>query len=232
MVFQREAACPLHEALTAWEMPDAVRNSGQRGISACNPPSRSFSSRELRAASGRNYADHSRAVERGRGHIAAISSMAGVRGIPFEPAYSASKAAVTAYLESLRSELRPRGITVTTIFPGYVQTPLLDAINGSMGADMSSGKAVTPLDAAVKIAKAIERGSSYTYFPWPLGLSVRLSALLPPRLYDRVMGQMFSRFPISRAEPGPTLMEDCAGTRTHEILGDHPVNAVLEHRLD
>ena len=175
-------------------------------------------------------------LERGRGHVAAISSMAGVRGIPFEPAYSASKAAVTAYLESLRSELRPRGITVTTVFPGYVQTPLLDAINGSMGADISSGKAVTPLDAALKIAKAIERGRSYTYFPGPLGLSVRLSALLPPRLYDRVIGKMFSRFPISRgAVPAPSRLQpsgDCTRTRNDEMLGDHPINTVLEHRLD
>jgi short-subunit dehydrogenase len=65
-------------------------------------------------------------LRRRSGHIVGISSMAGLRGIPFEPAYSASKAAVAAYLESLRSELRQRGIAVTTVFPGYVQTPLLD----------------------------------------------------------------------------------------------------------
>ena len=69
-------------------------------------------------------------LQRKSGHIVGISSMAGLRGIPFEPAYSASKAAVAAYLESLRSELRQRGIAVTTVFPGYVQTPLLDEING------------------------------------------------------------------------------------------------------
>lgn len=79
-------------------------------------------------------------LDRNSGHIAGISSMAGVRGIPFEPAYSASKAAVAAYLESLRCELRQRSITVTTVFPGYVQTPLLDEINGMMGADMSMAK--------------------------------------------------------------------------------------------
>lgn len=174
-------------------------------------------------------------LERKRGQIAGISSLAGVRGIPFEPAYSASKAAVAVYLESLRSELRPRGITVTTVFPGYVQTPLLDAINGSMGADMSSGKAVTPHVAAARIAKAIERGRSYTHFPVPLGLSVRLSQLLPPRLYDRVMSRMFARLPISHgAVPASNSDGYLAGgpQRTDEILGDHPVNAVLEHSLD
>ena len=146
-------------------------------------------------------------LERKRGQIVGISSMASVRGIPFEPAYSASKAAVTVYLESLRSELRPRGITITTVFPGYVQTPLLDEINGLMGADMSSGKAFTPKAAAARIAKAIERGHSYAYFPRALGLTVRLSRLMPPRLYDRVMGRMFNRFPISRGV-GPMLNQD------------------------
>jgi short-subunit dehydrogenase len=137
-------------------------------------------------------------LERNSGQIAGISSMAGVRGIPFEPAYSASKAAVAAYLESLRCELRPRGITITTVFPGYVQTPLLDEINGMMGADMSGGKAFTPNAAAARIAEGLERRSSYIYFPRPLGLSVRLSRLMPPRMYDRVMRRMFSRFSISR----------------------------------
>jgi short-subunit dehydrogenase len=137
-------------------------------------------------------------LERNSGQIVGISSMAGVRGIPFEPAYSASKAAVGAYLESLRSELRQRGIAVTTVFPGYVQTPLLDEINGMMGADMSGGRAFTASAAAARIIRALERRSSYVYFPRPLGLSVRLSRLMPPRMYDRVMTRMFSRFSISR----------------------------------
>ncbi len=137
-------------------------------------------------------------LERNSGQIIGISSMAGVRGIPFEPAYSASKAAVGAYLESLRSELRQRGIGVTTVFPGYVQTPLLDEINGMMGADMSGGRAFTASAAAVRIVKALERRSSYVYFPRPLGVSVRLSRLMPARMYDRVMTRMFSRFSISR----------------------------------
>jgi short-subunit dehydrogenase len=137
-------------------------------------------------------------LERGSGHIAGISSMAGLRGIPFEPGYSASKAAVAAYLESLRSELRQRGITVTTVFPGYVQTPLLDEINGMMGADMSRGKALTAAAAAAMIMAGIERKRSYIYMPRPLGLSVRLSRLMPPRMYDRVMSRMFSRFSISQ----------------------------------
>jgi short-subunit dehydrogenase len=140
-------------------------------------------------------------LERKSGQIAGLSSMAAVRGIPFEPAYSASKAAVAVYLESLRSELRQRGITVTTVFPGYVQTPMLDEINGMMGADMSRGKAFMPKAAAARIVQGIERRRSYIYFPRWLGLSARLSRLMPPRMYDRVMTRMFSRFSISH-RPG------------------------------
>jgi short-subunit dehydrogenase len=139
-------------------------------------------------------------LERGRGHIAGIASMAGVRGIPFEPGYSASKAAVAAYLESLRCELRPRGITVTTVFPGYVQTPLLDEINGMMGSDMSGGRAFTSTAAAERIIAGLKRQRSYVSFPTSLWLSVRLSQLMPPRFYDRVMARMFSRFAIARGD--------------------------------
>jgi short-subunit dehydrogenase len=141
-------------------------------------------------------------LERGRGHIAGISSMAGVRGIPFEPGYSASKAAVAAYLESLRGELRQRGIAVTTVFPGYVQTPLLDEINGMMGSDMSAGRAFTSTAAAERIMAGLKRRRSYVSFPTQLWLSVRLSQLMPPRFYDRVMARMFSRFAIARRGGG------------------------------
>jgi short-subunit dehydrogenase len=147
-------------------------------------------------------------LERKHGHIVGVSSLAGVRGIPFEPAYSASKAAVAAYLESLRSELRTRGVVVTTIFPGYVQTPLLDGINGLMGADMANGKAVTAVAAAAAIVKAIERKRSYAHFPFSLGWGVHLSQLLPPRLYDLMIGRMFSRFPISNVVAPASLLEN------------------------
>jgi len=132
------------------------------------------------------------------GQIVGISSMAALRGIPFEPAYSASKAAMSVYLESLRSELRPLEIGVTIVFPGYVQTPLLAEINGMMGSDMSSGRASTKEAAAAKIMRAIERRNAYAYFPRRLALSARLSHFMPPRMYDRVMRRIFSRFSISR----------------------------------
>ena len=152
-------------------------------------------------------------LERKRGQIVGISSMAGVRGIPFEPAYSASKAAVTVYLESLRSELRPRGITITTVFPGYVQTPLLDEINGLMGADMSSGKAVTPKAAAARIAKAIERGQLLRI----LSAGARTKRSLKPPLATR--GCMTGSW--DKCSAGFPFPAESVRSRTgHSLVGD------------
>lgn len=57
---------------------------------------------------------------RGTGRLAGIASVAGIRGLPGAGAYSASKAAAIAYLESLRVELRGSGIKVVTLAPGYI----------------------------------------------------------------------------------------------------------------
>ena len=64
----------------------------------------------------------------GKGNLVGIASVAGIRGLPGAGAYSASKAAVIAYLESLRVELSPDGISVTTIAPGYIKTLIINEI--------------------------------------------------------------------------------------------------------
>ena len=63
-------------------------------------------------------------VARGSGTLVGIASVAAIRGLPGHGAYCASKAAVVAYCESLRGELRPSGVKVVTLLPGYVDTPL------------------------------------------------------------------------------------------------------------
>ena len=60
----------------------------------------------------------------GRGHIVGVASVAGYRGFPWMISYSASKAALIAYLEALRPGLMRRGVTVTTVCPGFVRTRL------------------------------------------------------------------------------------------------------------
>src|SRR5207302_8624280 len=63
-------------------------------------------------------------VARNSGHIVGISTIAAWRGLPKSAAYSASKAALSTFLESLRVDLRETGVAVTTICPGFVRTPL------------------------------------------------------------------------------------------------------------
>lgn len=112
--------------------------------------------------------------------LAGIASVAGIRGLPGAEAYSASKAAAIAYLESLRLEMRPYGIKVVTVAPGYIETPMT-AINPY------PMPFLLPVDkAAARFARAIERGTSYTVIPWPMGVVAKLLRMLPNWLYDRL----------------------------------------------
>lgn len=117
--------------------------------------------------------------------LVGIASVAGIRGLPGAAAYSASKAAAIAYLESLRLELGPQGIRVVTIAPGYIATPMT-AIN-----PYPMPFLLPAPEAARRFARAIERGVSYTVIPWPMGVVAKLLRLLPNWLYDR----LFTRAP-------------------------------------
>src|SRR2546422_11681653 len=90
-------------------------------------------------------------LQRGRGHLAAVSSLAAYKGMPGESAYCASKAAVNVYMEGLRIQLRPRNIFVTTICPGFVQTPMTVVNDFPMPFLMPVERA------AQKIVKALRR---------------------------------------------------------------------------
>ena len=112
--------------------------------------------------------------------LVGIASIAGIRGLPGAEAYSASKAAAIAYLESLRLELRASGIKVVTIAPGYIETPMT-AINPYRMPFL------LPVDeAARRFARAIESGTSYTVIPWPMAIVAKLLRLLPNAIYDRL----------------------------------------------
>ena len=63
-------------------------------------------------------------IARGSGHLLAVSSLGAFKGLPGESAYCASKAAVNAYMEGLRIALRSKGVVVTTVCPGFVETPM------------------------------------------------------------------------------------------------------------
>lgn len=110
--------------------------------------------------------------------LVGISSVAGVRGLPGAGAYSASKAAVRSYCESLRVELRGSGIKVVTIAPGYIDTPMTQINAYPMPFLM-------PVDKFARVAaKTIADGASYRVIPWQMGWVARLLRMLPNAVYD------------------------------------------------
>jgi short-subunit dehydrogenase len=119
-------------------------------------------------------------VARGSGHLVAISSLAAYRGLPKSAAYCASKAAVSAFFESLRLDLGPRKIDVTIVHPGFIKTPLTAGRQAGMPFLMELD------DAVAKIVQAIEtRRKSYA-FPWQLASLVRLGMIMPNSVYDLI----------------------------------------------
>lgn len=115
---------------------------------------------------------------RGGGALAGIASVAGIRGLPGAGAYSASKAAAIAYLESLRVELRASGVKVITICPGFVATPMTAKNPYRMPFLMTAEQA------AQKIAAIIGRGRPFAVIPWQMALAARVLGLVPRRFYD------------------------------------------------
>ena len=120
-------------------------------------------------------------VQRGSGALVGIGSVAGIRGLPGHGAYCASKAAVIAYCESLRGELRPAGVKVVTLCPGYIDTPLTKKNRYAMPFLMQ------PDSFADKAFAAIEAGDSYRVIPWQMGVVAKLLRLLPNRLFDKAL---------------------------------------------
>jgi short-subunit dehydrogenase len=116
---------------------------------------------------------------RRRGHIVIVASVAGLRGYPAMPTYSATKAALIAYGEAIRGWLRPSGIAVTVVCPGFVTSPMSARHKGSKPFEMSADRA------ARIIAHGIARKRAVVAFPFLLALGARLSRLLPAALSDR-----------------------------------------------
>lgn len=120
-------------------------------------------------------------VERRSGHIAAVSSVAGFRGLPGTGAYSASKAYVTTLLESFRVDLRRKGIAVTSINPGFIETPLTSVNKFPMPFLMKVERAAT------LIADGLQRRPAELTFPWQMKFLMNAARLLPNWLYDLII---------------------------------------------
>jgi short-subunit dehydrogenase len=118
----------------------------------------------------------------GKGHIVGVASVAGYRGFPWMISYSASKAALIAYLEALRPGLRRRGVTVTTVCPGFVRT--------KMSADIpyrQPVKMIEPEEAARHLLRAIDRRPRNLVFPWDMRIGLAILKYMPDWFFDRLM---------------------------------------------
>src|SRR5262245_19247585 len=129
--------------------------------------------------------------KRGRGQLIYVSSVVGLRALPYLGGYAAAKAALDRLTESLRVELRGSGIAVTLVRPGTTRTGFREHRLGS-GRERRrvNARAATPEQVAQAILRAAEREPRVAYVSWGDRLTVLLS-LLAPRLADWMLGRSF-----------------------------------------
>jgi short-subunit dehydrogenase len=120
-------------------------------------------------------------VARGAGHVAMVSSVAGYRGLPFSPAYSASKAGVRAYGDGLRALLRPAGVAVSVIVPGFFDTPMTDRFMGAKPFMLSLPRTVAIVRRGLDLRRA------RIVFPRLLALGIQATDVMPAPLGDAIL---------------------------------------------
>jgi short-subunit dehydrogenase len=130
-------------------------------------------------------------LQRGKGHLAAVSSLAAYKGLPGESGYCASKAAVNTYMEGLRIQLRKRGISVTTICPGFIKTPMTDVNMFRMPWLMNADRA------ARLIVSALARKKKVYNFPLGTTLLMKFTRWLP----DWILARSLTNYTGDRPHP-------------------------------
>ena len=120
-------------------------------------------------------------IERRSGRFAGVASLAGLRGLPSAAPYSASKAAMQAFLEASRIELAQYGVGVSIINPGFVATPMTEKNRFRMPFLWTAERA------ARVIVDGLERGKRVIEFPRPMSMFMRAARLVPDPLYDRML---------------------------------------------
>jgi NAD(P)-dependent dehydrogenase (short-subunit alcohol dehydrogenase family) len=123
-------------------------------------------------------------LERGRGHLSLIGSVAGYRGLPKSLAYGPTKAALINLAESLYADLHPRGIGVSVVNPGFVQTPLTEQNRFHMPA------LITPDQAADEMLQGWRRGRFEIHYPRRFTAWMKLLQCLPDALYLPLVTRM------------------------------------------
>lgn len=122
-----------------------------------------------------------RLIARRAGQVAVVASTAGLRGLPFSPGYSASKAGVRAYGEALRALLAPQGIAVSVIVPGFFDTPMTDRWKGPTPFMVGLDRMVTV------IRRGLDRRKRRITFPRLLALGTQATDLMPAAIGDRIV---------------------------------------------
>jgi len=136
-------------------------------------------------------------IERKRGHLVAISSVASYRGLPRMLAYCASKAGVNAIMDGLRVELKPIGIDVTTICPAWVKTPLTDKLEGNLDGLISVDEAVQEIHYAIR--------KKLKFYTFPRRMRWKLGFLLtwPLAWQDAMIRSMMNRINVKKMDEAP-----------------------------
>lgn len=122
-------------------------------------------------------------VREGRGHLAIVASVAGYSGLPKALVYGPTKAALINLCESLYLDLRPRGVGVTLVNPGFVDTPLTATNNFYMPAMISAD------EAARRIIAGLEHGLFEIHFPHRFSRMLKFLRILPYRLYMLIVAR-------------------------------------------
>ncbi len=121
------------------------------------------------------------------GIVAIMASVAGFRGIPGGMAYAASKAALINLAESIRAEAIGRGVSVVTINPGFVKTPMTDANTFPMPF------LIEPEAAARSIADGLVARRQEIIFPLPMAVLMKIARVLPVRIWTAISRRMTSK---------------------------------------
>jgi short-subunit dehydrogenase len=168
-----------------------IANAGVSGGTAIRPGGHSESADQIRDIFAANVTGLFNTVspalppmiQRGRGQIAIVSSLAGFRGYPNASAYCASKAAARVYGEGLRLEMARHNVQVNVICPGFVKTPMTDVNRFPMPLIMSAERA------ASLIRKGLAANRGRIAFPWRLYALVRLLTAVPQGLSDFIVAR-------------------------------------------
>jgi NADP-dependent 3-hydroxy acid dehydrogenase YdfG len=126
-------------------------------------------------------------LDQKRGHLVGVTSLAGRRALPAAGAYSASKAAFSTFLETIRIDLAPSGLKVTDVQPGFVETPMTAKQTHPMPFMWKVDKA------SRYIADSLESAPNIVAFPFPLTMLTRLSQVLPFGLHAAATRWMSGR---------------------------------------